>query len=75
MDVSASTLGSNAWVLQELCDEFAAKSADDKAQDAVPKSVLPVFAVGVSILEGIDSDRMKKDVRCMKYRLFINALS
>jgi hypothetical protein len=67
-----SEVGSSvdASVLQELRDEITvAKSATDEAKDAASKSVPPVLPVGVSVSEGIDSDWMKKDLRCIQYEI------
>jgi hypothetical protein len=64
IDVSASTPGVVASVLQELRDEGgAAKSATDEAEDAASKSVPFVVPVGVSILEAIDSESGKSEER------------
>jgi hypothetical protein len=84
MDVSASTPGVDAGVLQDLRDEIAyakgaaedakatadeAKKESGEAKDAASEAYQAVVPVGVSVSEGVDSDRMKKDVRSVKYKM------
>jgi hypothetical protein len=44
-----------------------AKKESGEAKDAASEAGQAVVPVGVSVSKGVDSDKMKKDVRCIKY--------
>jgi hypothetical protein len=82
IDVSVSTPGVDALILQERRNEITyakgaaedAKATADKtnkesgeAKNAASQAVQATVPVGVWGSEGVDSDSMKKDLRCIKY--------